>query len=487
MSSSLSAANVEQLTARGITVDEAERQLALLKEGTSPVTLVRAARSGDGIVGLSDEQLEILQDTGIVAAASGRVTKFVPASGAATRMFEDLASLNSELPDERALAALRRLAAAREVLPFAVPEDPAAARTLFYGEGGLARLPKGLVPFHRYPGGSRTAIEEHLVEAALFARDETGRVAIHFTIAPSAREDLDRLLALQQPRLEGWLGCRFAVSVSYQDPSTDTLASDAGGLPLQRGGALVFRPGGHGALIRNLQQTNADLALIRNIDNVVIERDMPTVVRWHLVLLGFLVQLQTRAHDLLAILDGNPEERCVRDAERFLRMTLGRPTNDGPLDARHARCIESLDRPWRVCGMVPNDGEPGGGPFWIESPEGPTLQIIESAQISPDEAQKRTWSTATHFNPVHLACGLKDWRGRSFDLDRFADQGQSFVAGKQLDGKPVRVLERPGLWNGSMAGWNTVFVEVPAATFAPVKSVFDLLRPTHLTLGTEAA
>jgi hypothetical protein len=473
-----------QLAARRISTKEAGRQLDLLRNGVKPLVLLRPATAGDGVLLLGEAQEKHLAVEGEGVIAGGRLTRFVPASGAASRMFAELSPLNGSSLDDPEGQALKVWNEASSSLPFpATDGSRRAVRDLLYGCDGMANLPKGLVPFHRYYSGSRTAVEEQLVESAVTAGENLAPARIHFTVPPARADDFVRTITKALPSIRQRLRCTVEVDLSSQNPSTDTLASDENGKPFSTAdGALLFRLGGHGSLLQNVARLAADLVLIRNIDNIVIESRMQLVVRWHRVLTAFLARTQTAAFALIATLHEKPGPEIVDVAETFVASLLGaRHSTGGSIEERTAFLLETLDRPWRVCGMVRNEGEPGGGPFWVLSDDGTErLQIVESAHFDQmDEAQRRIWSAATHFNPVHLVCAMRDWRGRQFNLDAFADQGHSFLAEKTYEGRVLRVLERPGLWNGSMARWNTVAIEVPSATSAPVKTVFDLLRPSH--------
>jgi hypothetical protein len=305
----------------------------------------------------------------------------------------------------------------------------------------LDRRPKGLIPFHSYPDRSRTAFEEHLVEAAAYTRGADGRCRLHFTVSPEHLTGFEELLDRVGEGYAERLGARFEVGFSVQKPRTDTLAADEDGRPLHdSAGRLHLRPGGHGSLIENLNDLRGDLVFVKNIDNVQPDRSRSVTVEWKKLLAGYLVKLE-------------------REASSLLR----------------------LNRPLRVCGVVPNTGEPGGGPFWVRHGDGTTSrQIVETAQVdASDDAQQRLLRSSTHFNPVDLVCAVRDADGKPHDLREFVDQEAVIITRKTVGGREVRALERPGLWNGGMAGWNTVFVEVPLETFTPVKTVLDLLRPEH--------
>jgi hypothetical protein len=342
-----------------------------------------------------------------------------------------------------------------------------------------AGLPKALLLFHRYDRGARTALEEHLVEAAATVRDGDGRCRLHFTLSPEHESRFRSLLERVRPSYQGRFEARFEVGSSVQKPSTDTIAADEEGRPFRiADGRLLFRPGGHGALIENLADLGGDVVLIKNVDNVVPETRLETTRRWKRALTAHLVGLEARIHRHLEALEA--DAAALEAAERFARQELSIEVA-GDRAARRQTLRRKLERPLRVCGVVRNTGEPGGGPFWVRDADGSlSLQIVEGAQIdSGSAAQRAIFAASTHFNPVDLVCSLRDRHGRSFDLRRFVDPQAVFLSRKSHEGRTLLALERPGLWNGAMADWITVFVEVPLATFNPVKTVNDLLRPEH--------
>ncbi len=514
--------DVRQLAAQGIDAAEAHRQLDLLLQPPAPAQLDRACTPGDGVLQLDAEDLDTLAGTWDAAAAAGRACKFVPASGAASRMFRRLlpyleanADLDTDAPEageelerraaEGEQAAADLLAFCSRLRDFAFWDalSPELQRRLeadlargayrqvvsqLLGSQGLdyAVLPKGLLPFHRYRDGCRSALGEHLVEAVHTLADREGRCRLHFTVPARFearfREHLDAVAA----RLHEERGVHFDIGLSVQAPSTDTLAlSQEDRLPFREtDGRLLLRPSGHGALLSNLTALEADLVLIKNIDNVLPDARKATTLRWKRVLGGYLVQLQARIFELLEELHTRNSEAEIDAARELCREHFGLPIDAWP-ESRAARrefAILQLDRPLRVCGVVKNEGQPGGGPFWVRAPEtgAVTPQIVETAQVDlKNPKQRQILTESTHFNPVDLACGVRDWRGAAFDLQRFVDPRAVFLSIKSHQGRELRALERPGLWNGAMAHWNTVFVEVPAETFAPVKTVFDLLKAEH--------
>lgn len=507
--------DLRQMAAMGIAPEEAARQVELFRNPPPYTRVLRPCRPGDGIRAISLAEHNELLEHFDAAARRGRTAKFVPASGAATRMFKDLLAFLAAPPSAEPSVPVRTFF---ESLPrFAFYETLAAAlsangidldeavrngdwrtvlRYLLERPGlGYADLPKGVLLFHRYPEGPRTPFEEHLVEAAAIDRDEDGLCLLHFTVSPEHQDEFERLLDRVRPRLEERFDCRFEVSFSTQRHSTDTLAVDPQNRPFRtEDGRLLFRPGGHGSLIDNLNELGRDgwdIVLLKNIDNVVPDDRKPVVHLWKRLLGGCLLAVREAAFvhlDRLEALDGvrgSEAEAVLREAGEFLEVELCRPLPEGFAEAdpheRQRFLMDALDRPIRVCGVVRNQGEPGGGPFWVESPSGGiSPQIVETSQIDPKNPEQReALKASTHFNPVDIVCGLRDRLGGSYDLHRYVDPATVFIAEKSHEGHPLKALERPGLWNGAMAGWNTVFVEVPDATFAPVKTVLDLLRPEH--------
>ena len=452
----------------GLTPAALETQLKNFREGFPFLPVTRAASCGDGIRVLDAAGIEQAAARYDRAKESLRVVKFVPASGAATRMFKDLFEFVRE---GRRTAVVGELLANRRRFAF-WPElrtvENIVAEGLRYGE-----TPKGLVSFHRYGDEVRKAVEEHLVEGAQYAA-AGGEVKIHFTVSPEHLTRFEALLAEKIPGYESRFGVKYRISFSVQDPSTDTLAVNPDCTPFRRAdGRLLFRPAGHGALIGNLGKIDADIVFVKNIDNVTTDARRGDTVLYKKALAGVLLALQERIFEYLMALEvpGAELEPIAAFIENELCVKL-------PKDYGTPLLRRVLNRPIRVCGMVRNEGEPGGGPFWVAGADGlETLQIAESNQIAPEK--RKLMRSATHFNPVDLVCSFRTSKGGRFDLREFVDPATGFISRKSDGGRELLAQELPGLWNGAMARWNTVFVEVPITTFSPVKVVTDLLRPEH--------
>ncbi len=517
---SLSEQDILQIQSHGLTLEQVREQLRLFARPPRHLRLARAATVKDGIWRLAPGDFDGYLRRHAEAARLGRFCKFVPASGVATRMFEILHYYyHHEAEDLEALVHAELAQGSRRARDFLLFHE-CLSRFAFFGdlhgltaaagrnlqdllaarryrevlhcvltEAGLhyQALPKALIKFHDYGGESRTALEEHLVEAAAYVKDQEGVCRLHLTILPRHRPAFQRLLAQVQPGLEKRFHCRFLVDFSYQHPGTDTLAVDAANRPFRDSrGRLVFRPGGHGALLENLNELQGDLVYIKNIDNVVPDRLKEPTILWKKILGGLLVDLQEQIHSHLRLLGEELHSRWhLEAAGEFARDGLGLEISphlkDMPPDLARDYLIRTLNRPLRVCGVVPNQGEPGGAPFWVKEADGSlSLQIVEKDQVDlQDPEQRSIWENASHFNPVDLVCALRDDQGVPYDLTRYVDREAVFISRKSLEGKELKALELPGLWNGAMARWLTVFVEVPLITFNPVKTVFDLLRPEH--------
>ncbi len=470
-----------QMAAKGTTPEAVERQLAYFRQGFPPLVIDRAATVDDGILALSPEQIaesSVLYDRSI---GKNRIEKFVPASGAATRMFKEFYEYVEQGKGsdvvEKSLARLERFAFFRDLQALHIDRnDPRAVIRAIIDPSGLGygSQPKGLILFHAYPpDASRTALEEHLVEGAMYGGSP---VRIHFTVSPEHQAGFERLVADKLSGYAAKYGVEYQITYSVQHSGTDTIAVGADNQPFREAdGTLLFRPGGHGALIENLNRIDADLIFIKTVDNVVPDSRKHDTITYKKVLGGLAIALQQEIFAHLHAIDaGRADTQAIR---RFFADRLGRNL---PEEISLEQLRNLLDRPVRVCGMVRNEGEPGGGPFWVRGADGVSLQIVESAQIQPE--QRPLMQQATHFNPVDLVCAVRNYQGTKFDLTRYVDPDTGFISIKSKDGRELKAQELPGLWNGAMAHWHTLFAEVPISTFAPVKSVVDLLRPEHQSL-----
>ncbi|MEM0941588.1 MAG: DUF4301 family protein [Bacteroidota bacterium] len=477
------------LEKRGITEKEINAQVARFKKGFEPLKLANAATVGNGIVSIDDSRIDELITS--YESAEVSVLKFVPASGAASRMFKNLFAL-LDLDDQDYLENDTTKQFFNGISNFAFCDDLEDAFNTRYEEsfeesvkkkdkkiissllldGGLAygSLPKGLLKFHRYEDHLRTPAHEHISEGLAYAT-KAGNVNIHFTVSPDHQRKFENHIEKLLSSLQ--LDAHINITYSTQKTSTDTIAVDVGNNVFRDDeGNLLFRPAGHGALLENLGQLDADIVFIKNIDNVVPDRIKFETIKYKKVLAGILLIYQSRAFELLRSVERGEK---IKDEGIVLLREMGM---DGLLSEE--QIIDKLNRPIRVCGMVKNEGEPGGGPFWVNSDKNLTLQIVESAQVDTNDSdQESIFVKSTHFNPVDLVCGLKDYKGNPFDLLKFRDDDTGFITEKSYQGRKLKAMELPGLWNGSMADWNTIFVEVPLITFNPVKTVMDLLKENH--------
>ena len=503
----LSETDLKQIAERGISEEQVVGQLNQIKEGFPFLKLEAAASVGQGVLALDGEEREhYIEDWNEYKAQGHKVVKFVPASGAASRMFKNMFSFLSadyDVPTtdfEKEYFDHIKNFAFREALCDmckknegkcvkelmadgnykAVVANMLEAKGLNYGQ-----LPKGLLLFHNYEDGARTPMEEHLVEAALYAASN-GEANVHFTVSHDHLELFKKKVAEKADKYAAAYDVKFNISFSEQKPSTDTVAANPDNTPFRNeDGSLLFRPGGHGALIENLNDLDADIVFIKNIDNVVPDRLKADTVLYKNVLAGVLVALQRKAFEYLELLDsGEYNHEKLEEIIRFLQRDLCcrkadiKELEDADL-VGYLR--KKLNRPMRVCGAVKNVGEPGGGPFLAYNQDGTvSLQILESTQIDKNNPEYlKMFTEGTHFNPVDLVCAVKDYKGCPFNLPEYVDRQTGFISSKSKNGKELKALELPGLWNGAMSDWNTVFVEVPLSTFNPVKTVNDLLRPQH--------
>ena len=499
--------DLKQLAAKGITVEQAEHQLDEIRNGFPFLRIEAPAAVDRGIMAptaeQADDDVKAWQE---YVAGDHKVVKFVPASGAASRMFKNMfafLSASYEVPttdfEKQFFSGIHRFAFAptlndkcRENTGKSIDEliadgqYKAVVANMLENDGlNYGQLPKGLLLFHAYPGGPRTPMEEHLVEAALYARSGD-EAHVHFTVSADHLPLFRQKLEEKRSYYEKKLGVKFHVGFSVQKPSTDTLAANPDNTPFRTDdGSLLFRPGGHGALIENLNDIDADIVFVKNIDNVVPDHLKADTVHYKQVLAGVLVKMQQRAFSYLRQLEeGNYNHERIEEIIHFVQRDLCCRC----ADIKHMEDAElviylkrKLNRPMRVCGVVRNVGEPGGGPFLAYNADGTVSpQILESSQIDQqNEDYVRMFREGTHFNPVDLVCATKDYKGRHFHLPDYVDRSTGFISNKSKNGRELKALELPGLWNGAMSDWNTVFVEVPLTTFNPVKTVNDLLRPQH--------
>ncbi len=503
----LTAEDRKQLEEKGISESLLNEQLACFRNGFPYLKLSAPASVEKGILQLSEET-SIYEDMWEKYVGEGhKVVKFVPASGAASRMFKNMfAFLQAEYDvpttdfekkffeevhrfaffDDLDAACVRLYEKHVDELVAARAFKPVVSALLEKEGLNYGQLPKGLLKFHRYTNGARTPLEEHLVEGALYAQMAGGSVHMHFTVSKEHRAQFEQLVAEKSVEYAQKFGVTYDISFSEQKSATDTVAVTLDNeLFRDDSGRLVFRPGGHGALIENLNDLDADVVFIKNIDNVVPDRLKSITVTYKKVIAGVLVQLQHQAYDYLRKLDsGMYSMDELLEMLQFVQKKLfcKNPSTKTLEDTELAIYLrQKLNRPIRVCGMVRNVGEPGGGPFLAYNPDGTiSLQILESSQIDmSDPEAKAMFERGTHFNPVDLVCGVRDYKGGKFNLPDYVDKATGFISQKSKNGRELKALELPGLWNGAMSNWNTVFVEVPLETFNPVKTVNDLLREQH--------
>lgn len=485
----------KDLELRGITTAQVAEVVYRFTHQTLPIFLERPCTSGDGIVVLKSSESRFYQEFFDAQSSSKTILKFVPASGAASRMFKHLynykASNTDELTEEFIVnfdlfpfyKALEQELAKKEIsLVDWIEEnrwkdifDAILESPMHYGY-----FPKGLIPFHMYEGEvTRTAFEEHMFEAVDYGREQDGTCRIHFTLAP---HQVEMVMDFLQEKTRHFPYENFVLEHSIQQSNTDTPAIDrTNQFVRDESNKIVFRPAGHGALIHNLQALDEDIIFIKNIDNVTNASQKGESIFYKKVLAGLLIELKEKTDRILKNVDVIGDDD-IQEALRFIGKWFVSEVSFGMSKEESRRFIKNqLSRPIRVCGMVKNEGEPGGGPFWVKSADGyVSKQIVEKSQVDHHNVkQMKVLSEATHFNPVDIVCAIKDENGNVYDLQKFVDHSSGFISEKFLDGKVIKALELPGLWNGSMALWNTVFVEVPVSTFNPVKTVNDLLRPGH--------
>ena len=509
--------DIEQIERKGLTLEQVERQIRVFENGLPFTNLVSAATINDGIVKLNSQQIKHYVQLFDTKKEDNHIIKFVPASGAATRMFKFLYKFLDEFNLEKNSINwyinrhknmnLSMFYIGIEKFPFfhivkerlldnypdfdelSINEQGYYFVRMMLDEDKLnyGNYPKGLLPFHLYKNQVvATAFGEHLYESALYSPSDKS-TELHFTISERHEHKFDEEFKRIEERVEEKTGSKFDISFSYQKESTDTIAVTPKNKPFRNeDGSLVFRPAGHGALIENLNDLDADIIFIKNIDNVVTFKYKEEVAKYKKVLAGLLLEIQEQAFKYSRILERESlsENELIEIAEFLanqMNVKISSEFEKYSLKYQIEYLAEKLNRPIRVCGMVKNEGEPGGGPFWVKDESGNiSLQIVESAQINKkSKHQKDILTNATHFNPVDLVCGVKNYKGNKFDLKQFVDQKAGFITTKTKSGKELKGLELPGLWNGSMSNWNTIFVEVPLITFNPVKTVNDLLKAPH--------
>ena len=515
---SLSAKDIKQLESLEIRELDVNKQLERFKSGFPTLQIVNPATPNDGIILIDEKQKQKLISIYHSGIKNIHVSKFVPASGAATRMFKmpfeflnwydgSDEAYNKFLSDKSFYSPYFFIA---NIHHFAFIEDiklmlrnytetfdillqskkyHVILRTLLTDDGlGYGNLPKGLLKFHKYKVYSRTAVEEHVVEGAMHAINKSKEVDIHFTISPDFMDEFVCHIEEIKKTYEPKFSVKYKTSYSVQKQSTNTIAVDENNEPIRtENGSLLFRPGGHGALIENLNTIDSDIIFIKNIDNVVADRFKEHTINFKKVIGGILLSVQSDAYDYAELLAkkkkvaGWRKRRIVRFLKEKLNVLMPETFESLTPEQQRDYMFKMLNRPIRVCGMVKNEGEPGGGPFWVKAEDGSiSLQIIEKAQIDEKNVeQMEMLKNATHFNPVDIVCSVKDYQGNKFNLLDFVDENAGIITVKSKNGKALKAIELPGLWNGAMANWNTIFVEVPLITFNPVKEINDLLREEH--------
>ena len=505
--------DIRQIVAKGSQIDLVEQQIRNFKSGFPYLKLIEAASPYHGLIQLSDAQIEKNVSVFEEKVAGGiELLKFVPASGAASRMFKSLFSAledlqngkeHSEVIKDKEVALfleqldqfafyddLKHLAAQENIPMHDVPLQKLLEWKLLDQGLNYGNLPKGLLKFHTYSQGFRTPLEEHFVEGAAYSRNNSAVVNIHFTVSPEHQPAFEKHVAEILPIYEQMFGVKYQIEFSQQKPSTDTIAVTPDNEPFRNmNGSLLFRPAGHGALLENLNDLEADIIFIKNIDNVVPDQLKKPTIDYKKALAGVLLTYQEEIFSYQKTLNESHyrdlESAFYAEAANFLENVLNIiPPHDqyySEKEELYHYFISKFNRPIRVCGMVKNQGEPGGGPFFALNRDGSvSLQIVEGSQIDFNDPDQATIANnATHFNPVDLVCAVKNYKGEKYNLLEYSDPQTGFISRKSKDGKELKAQELPGLWNGAMSDWGTIFVEVPIETFNPVKTVTDLLRKEH--------
>jgi len=507
--------DIAQIEAKGMSLKQVEDQIENFKSAFPFIKLKAAATPGKGLKTFNSKEIEELISDYFEAITDKSLLKFVPASGAASRMFKHLFEYRKKLQSGKTLDLSEKTDFNSVAYFFSHIEEFAfypdllqkmkrkginlkekleqkdyqcVLNNLLDADGlEYATLPKGLLKFHPYADGNRLAIEEHLVEGAVYGKDDNNKVNLHFTVSPEHQFKFKDAIDKTSSKYAKQFKVEYVIEFSQQKPSTDTISVDLKNEPFRENdGSILFRPGGHGALIENLNDLKAEIIFIKNIDNIVPDKHRQATYDYKKLIGSYLIEIQDKVFDYLESLEiGNFDETLMKEIFGFMEEDLFIHV---PKYIRSKELMEQVDwvyqmlnRPIRVCGMVKNEGEPGGGPFLVEDENGmESLQIVESSQIDfsiPEQAE--IVKNATHFNPVDLVCGIYDFKGNKFNLKEFVDPKTGFISVKSKNGKDLKAQELPGLWNGAMADWISIFVEVPIETFNPVKIINDLLRPMH--------
>jgi hypothetical protein len=495
---------IEQIEQRGSEVKEVEKQIENFVNGFPYLAANRAASVGDGILKFGEEEVEHYQNLYKEKSIAKKIIKFVPASGAASRMFKELFAFledrdfDGNKATQAFISGLQNFAFYKQLVSglaskgvdiqdalenknyAVIVNELLATEGLDYGS-----LPKGLLKFHKYEGKVRTPVEEHFSEGASYAVSAGNTVHLHFTVSPEHQSKFEQHVGEIKSFYEKLTGVTYDISFSQQKKATDTIAVDMENKPFVDGGEILFRPAGHGALLANMDDLDGDVVFIKNIDNVVPDQLKESTIQYKQVIGGLMIELQDKIFELTEKLIVGVGNGHIVEAEEFLtsKINLNLPETYGSfgVDEKVQYLLSKLDRPVRICGMVKNTGEPGGGPFWVFDEDGTeAIQIGETAQIDlSNPTQAEMLKNSTHFSPTDLVCGIKDRNGKKYELMKHRDPKTGFITSKSKSGRDLKAQELPGLWNGSMANWNSVMVEVPLSTFNPVKSVNDLLKPAH--------
>ena len=499
--------DIEQLFQQGVEIEEAERQCGIAQNGCGYVNVVRPAVGGDGVLTIDEKTVQQIVSAYGQRLPAEKIVKFVPASGAASRMFKDLHAYRNgdtatpteksvsfffeHLPEFAFFQTLKQKIAkdGLNIAELLQNKDFCTLIDYVLTEKGLnyAKTPKGLLFFHQYGTIARTAFEEHLTEAMEYACDADKNIYLHLTVSPEHLEDFEILKNELVLNYEQQFGIQIHTEFSTQHSSSDTLAFVADNTPGRtEAGKLVFRPGGHGSLLKNLSEIDADIVCIKNIDNVCLDRYKKDTIVYKKLLVALLLEFKKQIFKFLHEMDNELlSEEKLQEVEKFLQKRFFISLSDSyynlPLAERQNVLFEKLNRPVRICGMVKREDEPGGGPFWVKNEKSEiSLQIVETSEMDlADKTQKECLDKSEFFNPVDLVCLLKNYRGKPFNLSDYVDFSRYFVSEKSQNGTPLKAIENPGLWNGAMSDWLSVFVEVPLSTFSPVKTVNDLLRKEH--------